>query len=374
VDEDEDDDKVIITETETDTGTTDDDETTVSSDDFQYGGTITIREGMEPRCCDSFATKMMNGGLVIGYAAEQLVKFDWTRGPAGTGEFTNLAVGSPEAQMYGELVESVEKPDPETWILKIREGVHYQDTGTEAGDLVGGRQMTADDVAVVYERNVHHPDGAIQVLQPRVAAAFSIEKTGPWEVTFTTEVQPITAQWWVIEGGGYGYMYPPELVETYGDINDWKKFVGTGPWILEDWVTATSVSFRRNPNYWGVNPVGPGKGDQLPYADKLKRLIIPDTSTGLAALRTGRLDLWGAATYDIAEELWRSAPDLEYREYLGTGFAEAHAFNFRLDDPTKPWALNENGKKVRQALMLAIDYDTIVNDYFNGKATMDTPG
>ena len=149
---------------------------------YQYGGTITIRDISEPTCCDSFANKMMTGGPVILYVYEQLLAFDWERGPAGTGEFTNNAVASPEAQMYGELVERVEKPDPETWILTIRQGVHYQDTGTEAGNLVGGREMTAEDVAWAYERNVHSPDGAIQVLQPRVAAAFEIEQTGPWEV------------------------------------------------------------------------------------------------------------------------------------------------------------------------------------------------
>ncbi len=374
VEEDEGNDKVIITETETGTGTTGGGGGGVqpSSDEPQYGGTLTIRSAVQPTCCDSFANKMMTGGPALGYTNEQLLKFDWARGPAGTGEFTALAIASPEAQMGGELVESVEKPDPETWILHIRQGVYYQDTGTPAGDLVGGRQMTADDVAWVYDRNVHSPNGAIQVLQPRVAAAFTIEKTGPWEVTFTTAVQPITAQWWVIEGGGYAHMYPPEIVETYGDLNDWKNTVGTGPWILEDWVTDTSISYRRNPNYWGINPVGPGKGDQLPYADKLKNLIIPDTSTALAALRTGRIDMYGGVTYDIAEELWRSAPDMEYLEYLGDGFANAHAFNLRLDEPSKPWARTENGKKVRQALMMAIDYDTIVNDYFSGRAEKDT--
>ena len=175
---------------------------TTPSDQPQYGGTITIRAAMDFTCCDSFANKMMTGGPVINYVYEQLLKFDWSRGPAGTGEFTNNAVASPEAQLGGELVESVEKPSPEVWILHVRQGVHYQDTGTEAGDLIGGREMTADDVAWAYERNVHSPDGAIQVLQPRCAAAFEIEKTGPWEVTFTTPVQPITAQWWVIEGGG----------------------------------------------------------------------------------------------------------------------------------------------------------------------------
>jgi len=338
----------------------------------QYGGTLTVRDVSDPLCCDSFANKMMTGGLVLWWSYEQLLKFDWSRGPAGTGEFTNNAVASPEAQMGGELAESVVKPSPEVWILNIRQGVHYQDTGTEAGDLVGGREMTADDVAWAYERNVHSPDGAIQVLQPRCAEAFKVEKTGDWQVTFTTPVQPITAQWWVIEGGGYGYMYPREIVETYGDLNDWHNTVGTGPWILDDWVKGTSITFRRNPNYWGINPVGPGKGDQLPYIDKVVRLIIPDTSTALAALRTGQLDFYGPTTSDTFEELRGSAPDLEYLEYLGDGFGNAHAVNFNLADPTKPWARTPEGKKVRQALMLAIDYDSIIDDYFNGKAEKDT--
>ena len=55
-------------------------------------------------------------------------------------------------------------------------------------------------------------------------------------------------------------------------------------------------------------------------------------------------------------------------EYLGDGFANAHAVNFRLQDPTKPW----DDVKVRQALMMATDYNQIVNDYFQGKADMDT--
>jgi ABC-type transport system substrate-binding protein len=344
--------------------------TTGSSDEPQYGGTITTRELSDPLCCDSFGDKMMVGGLVLWWSNEQLLKFDWTRGPAGTGEFTNNAVASPEAQLGGELVESVEKPSPEVWILHVRQGVHYQVTGSAASDLVGGREMTAEDVAKVYERNVHNPDGAIQVLQPRCAAAFTIEQTGPWEVTFTTPVQPITAQWWVIEGGGYGYMYPPELVDTYG-LDDWHNNVGTGPWILEDWVPSTSVTFRRNPDYWGINPIGPGEGDQLPYADGVKRLIIPDSSTAKAAMRTGQIDFYGG-TYDDFKELTGSDPDLEYLEYLSDGFANAHAVNFNFDQKDSPWALTENGKKVRQAMMMAIDYDTIVNDYFSGKAEKDT--
>jgi peptide/nickel transport system substrate-binding protein len=342
--------------------------TTAASDKPKYGGTITIRELSDPTCCDSAANRLMSNTLGLWYAHEQLLKFDWAKGQAGTGEYSTLAVASPEAMMGGELAESVELPNPNTWIINLRQNVRYQAPDTEAGKLVNGRLMTADDVVWTYKRNIQGPNTALSVLQPRLAATMDITKTGPWQVTITAPVQPVTAQWWVIEGGGYGFMYPKEIVDKYGDINNWRNMVGTGPWILEDWVPGSSVSLRRNPNYWGVNPAGPGKGDKLPYADKLKRLIIPDTSTFFAAVRTGKMDMSGAIVYDEYTELKRTAPQLEFVEYLGDGFANAHAVNFNLADKNKPWA----DKRVRQALMMAIDYDSIISGYFKGKAEKDT--
>jgi len=332
----------------------------------QYGGTITVRDFMDPSCCDSFANRIMSGALVMWYTYEQILDFDWARGPAGTGEFDNRAVSSPDAMMGPTLVESVEKPSPEVWILNIRQGMHWQPVDSEAGRLMNSREVTADDIVWAYERAVHSPDGAIQVLQPRVAEAFKIEKTGPWQVTFTTPVQPITAQWWVIEGGGYGFLHPREVVETYGDLNDWRNTVGTGPWMITDYVEGSMVTYKKNPNYWGIDPVGPGKGNQLPYADKLLRLIIPDMSTTLAALRTGRLDLMSGISIDDAQQIIDTAPDIDYEEYLPDGFGGS-AVMFNLADKTKPWA----DVRVRQALMMATDYDTIVNDIFKGKAEKD---
>jgi peptide/nickel transport system substrate-binding protein len=342
--------------------------TTTSAAKPKYGGTITLRELTDPTCCDSAANRLMSNTLGLWYAHEQLLKFDWSRGQAGTGEFTTLAVSSPEAMMGGELAESVQLPNPNTWVINLRQNVHYQQTGTEAGKLVNGRLMTADDVVWAYKRNIQGPNTALSVLQPRLAQTMNIEKTGPWQVTITAPVQPVTAQWWVIEGGGYGFMYPKEIVDKYGDLNNWKNLVGTGPWIIDDWVPGSSVSLSRNPNYWGKNPAGPGKGDQLPYADKLKRLIIPDSSTFYAAVRTGKMDMSGAVTYDDFTELKKTAPQLESVEYLGDGFANAHAVNFNLADKTKPWT----DKRVRQALMMAFDYDSVISGYFKGKAEKDT--
>jgi ABC-type transport system substrate-binding protein len=67
---------------------------------------------------------------------------------------------------------------------------------------------------------------------------------------------------------------------------------------------------ERNPNYWMKNPVGPGKGDQLPYIATVKYIIIPDLSTRQAALRTGKVDQMGGYSYDDASAMSKQVPVL----------------------------------------------------------------
>ncbi len=74
-------------------------------------------------------------------------------------------------------------------------------------------------------------------------------------------------------------------------MQDWRNSVGTGPFMLTDFVSNSKATFVRNPNYWMKNPCGPGEGDQLPYVDGVKLLIIPDPATAVSAFRTGKLDL-----------------------------------------------------------------------------------
>ena len=83
------------------------------------------------------------------------------------------------------------------------------------------------------------------------------------------------------------FIYPPEVIEEHGDAQDWRNLVGTGPYMLTDWVKDSSVTYTKNPNYWGYDEKFPE--NRLPYLDEVKSLIIPDSSTLLAALRTGKI-------------------------------------------------------------------------------------
>jgi peptide/nickel transport system substrate-binding protein len=121
------------------------------------------------------------------------------------------------------------------------------------------------------------------------------------------------------------------------------------------------MTFIRNPNYWETNPIGPGKGDQLPYVNGVKWLILPDSATYWAAFRVGKIDGAGGTYTDVKEFL--TNPDVKYTEYIND---YCYVMFMRTDKPDSPFSK----KEVRQALTMAVDYQKIINEYYEGKATL----
>ncbi|MBI2829653.1 MAG: ABC transporter substrate-binding protein, partial [Chloroflexi bacterium] len=151
----------------------------------------------------------------------------------------------------------------------------------------------------------------------------------------------------------------PEVAKKYGDLRDWRNAVGTGAYMLTDYIPGSMITFKRNPNYWMKDPIHPE--NQLPYVETSRSAIIPDVATRLAAMRTGKVDHLYDVKWDDAERLIQTNPELKYTQYLsasGTGVA------FRVDKPEQPWYKQE----VRQALTMAIDYEAIKNSYYGGHA------
>ena len=154
------------------------------------------------------------------------------------------------------------------------------------------------------------------------------------------------------------------MVAKYGDVQDWRNAVGTGPFILLDFVPGSSLTFKKNPNYWGTDPVGPGKGNPLPYVDTYKQLVIPDLSTRLAGLRTAKIDFMSDIVLDDADSLIKANPDMKYVTYLSNN---PWVIGMRRDKSDNPLS----SVKVRQALMLATDFNAFKNDLFKGQGDID---
>lgn len=329
----------------------------------KYGGTISFVRPSTSEALDPGFTPVCPGEI-SGIVYDQFVHPDWSKGLAGSGE-VDWGSGAVTYEGHGpDLAESWEIPEVGTWIFKIRRGARFAlNPASEASRLVGGRELTADDI-VWNVRRLHtdpaYPQALVRRNEPAMAKALTVEKTGAWEVTLKTPVDPWIAFFWVIWGGCSQMMLAPEVVQKYGNAADWRNMVGSGAFMLTDFVSGSAATFKRNSSYWGKNPVGPGKGDQLPYADSLKLLIVPDTSTRVAVIRTGRADWVSGVEMEDGKGLIKTNPQLNYKSFLpgGTGIY------MQVDKAELPF----KDKRIRQALMMATQFESLKNDLYRGDA------
>jgi len=157
------------------------------------------------------------------------------------------------------------------------------------------------------------------------------------------------------------WVWPREVIEQYGDMNDWRHFVGSGPFILADHVDGASWTFRKNAEYWAYDEKYPEY--RLPYVDEYRILVIPDLSTRMAGLRTGKIDLLDLNA-EQTQSITRTNSELVVIPYLNTG---QPCVVLRVD--TEPFT----DIRVRKAMQMAIDLDKINDSYYLGYGD-PTPG
>lgn len=341
---------------------------TPSTEKPQYGGTINTVLTADITNWDPTASIT---GLVLNLTSEHLWEGDWTKGPAGgygTSQ-TDWGLGDNDifAFKLGYLTDSwkwnVDANGQGTIVYEIKQGVHWAlNPSSPASEMVGGREVTADDVVYSFERALTWNLSFVKGLNPELISA-NISKTGPWEVTIRLPVAAMLSG--IDRFGGGIYIIPPEVVKKYGDMTDWRNNVGTGPFMASDYVAGSSVTLTRNPNYWMKNPIGPGKGDQLPYLDGVNVLIITDASTRYAAFRTGKIDQIGPVAWEDAVQIKKQVPDVQEESSVGFQGRSLPIF-MRTDEA--PF----NDIKVRQALNMAIDRQSILNNQYGGIGAIDT--
>lgn len=286
---------------------------------------------------------------------EEMLEGDWTKGPTGTGETTwRQHMMPPPYNEVGMLAESWEIPEPDTLVFHIRKGIHFHNKPP-----ANGREMNAEDVLFSFNRLWDTPTAYHYSAYPRKTHIESMTAPDKWTVVI--KCFPGKAGFVYEMAADHAKIVPPEAIAQYRDLNDWKNAVGTGPFLLTDYVAGSAATFVKNPNYWMKDPFFPE--NTLPYTDGVKWLIIPDTSTRLAAMRTAKLDVLcqyhGSLTWEDAASLMKTTPDLKYVSYFG---GVAPCLHGRNDTP--PF----NDKRVRQALALAIDNEAIARDFYGGNA------
>ena len=82
---------------------------------------------------------------------------------------------------------------------------------------------------------------------------------------------------------------PPEMIAAGAD--KWENQVGTGPFVFEEYVTGSHMSWVKNPDYWKTMTIN-GVEYQMPFVDRVVAPILPDVATQMAALQTGKIDFF----------------------------------------------------------------------------------
>lgn len=229
----------------------------------------------------------------------------------------------PDGTTTPGLAESVDNPDPRTFVYNVRTGVRFWN----------GDELTAEDVAFSLNRN----------LDPNVASHFStyyanvasVEVTGPRQVTVRMR-RP-------------DYLFPTELATFAGSVvqksyaqqsgRDLGSKSGglmcTGPYEIRSW-SPQSVVLRANPDYWDQ--------DLQPKAATLTYPVLADEDTITSALAAGDLDMATVFGSTAAKTLQGSSS--------GRLFYGSATYDIQLIVTKKPGALKD--RSVREALSIAL--------------------
>ena len=319
----------------------------------KYGGVFVYCASTPIRGFDE-ANTMSYQAYANKFTNEELITGDWTKGPTGTNEISWLAGDFALDAEIGGVAESWEILDEKTVRFHIRKGIHFAlNPASEASQLLGSRELNAHDVAYSLRRHFLTPGCYMQ-------AVHTAEEQKGWDA-WAEDDWTVIHQWnpelarVIFEYSDFCAIVAEEVIEKYGDMRDWRVSHGTGPFMLVDHVEGSCTTFVRNPDYWRKHPLYPE--DTMPYLDGIKYLIIPDLSTRLSAMRTGKID-YLALGWEEAEDLQKTNPELPYIGYSGA----STTISMNMANPNLPWA----DKRVRHALSLAIDQQAILDDYYGG--------
>lgn len=337
--------------------------TSPTQENPKYGGIITYARRTDTGGFDQTytGTGWENPQFVVN---DHLLIGDWTRSLAGTGEF-DFAQGlgwaaSGSMEHTGSVAESWQIPDNQTITFKIRQGVYFHNKPP-----VNGRELDANDVAFAIQYMYLNPKNPLAynvITAPVGQKLLSADTTDKWTVVVkTTGVAGAFFEDIAVKGV---HLVSREAVEKYGDLKDWRNAVGTGAFMLTDYVPGSSFTFVRNPNYWMKNPIGQGKGDQLPYVDGMRWLIIRDLATELAAFRTGKIETMETEAYDDWANMMVTNPETKWARVNGATMIAVSAVFSSMD----PMAVPFHNQRVRWALSMALDREAMIRDYYKGES------
>ncbi len=240
------------------------------------------------------------------------------------------------------------------------DGLTYEFTLKEGVAFSNGSALTASDVQYSFERLLReakeNTDIPLEVVGGEALMKGEADSLEGFSVTddthFTVTLQAPNA-------GFLAELSAPAMsivdAETMAEVKNFgsepEDTIGSGPYIVTEWVTNDHYTLEYNKNYWGEEP----------SVKKVLVKVIPDAGTQDLMFRNGDLDLMDLIALDSA--IVKSSYETAYADRLvsaprvGETYLVLNQENQYLKDPA-----------VRRAIGTAIDVDTIINSIYGGAA------
>lgn len=237
----------------------------------------------------------------------------------------------------GCLAESWDiSEDGKTYTFHIRDGVKFSD-----GEVCDANAIKANFDAIIENKDRHT---WLEMMNLLVGVSAPDDKT--FVIELSEPYYPLLTELGVTRPFA---MISPKAMKDGSTKDGVNAYIGTGPYVLTDFVTDEYAVFEANENYWGEQP-------------KIKKItvkVIPDNQTRILALEKGEIDMIFGKNMIDADAI---------NQYTGND-----KFTVSLSDPTSTRQIVLNttrdvlaDKEVRQALQHATNKQTISEGIFYG--------
>ena len=237
----------------------------------------------------------------------------------------------------GCLAESWDiSDDGKTYTFHIRDGVKFSD-----GEVCDANAIKANFDAIIENKDRHT---WLEMMNLLVGVSAPDDKT--FVIELSEPYYPLLTDLGVTRPFA---MISPKAMKDGSTKDGVNAYIGTGPYVLTDFVTDEYAVFEANENYWGEQP-------------KIKKItvkVIPDNQTRILALEKGEIDMIFGKNMIDADAI---------NQYTGND-----KFTVSLSDPTSTRQIVLNttrdvlaDKEVRQALQHATNKQAISDGIFYG--------
>ena len=244
---------------------------------------------------------------------------------------------TPDLKIVPQLATGYEwAPDQRSVVIKLRSGVKFHD----------GEPFNAEAVKFNIERHINTP-GTFR--KTEIGQITSVDVLNDMTVRLNLS-EPLTPLLAALTDRA-GMMVSPKAAKALGDKLG-QKPVCTGPYKFVERVAQGKIVLEKFADYWDKGNI---------HIDRVEFVPITDSSARLASLRSGDLQIIERVSpTDLAE----IRGDSKLRV---TGVPELGYQMIPLNVANGPRSKTLADVRVRQAIDLAIDRETLVKTVFNGE-------